>query len=69
MKRRISVLIFAACLLALMPAAVRAEEPVKLGVFFALSGPASSIGEPTRLVAQMVVDKINKEGGVSGRPI
>ena len=44
-----------------------AEEPISLGAFFALSGPAASIGEPTRLVAQMVVDKINKEGGVKGR--
>ena len=55
--------------LALAPAAARAEEPVKIGAFFALSGPASSIGEPTRLVAQMVADKINKEGGVKGRQI
>jgi branched-chain amino acid transport system substrate-binding protein len=69
MKRGVLILFFAASLLALMPAGVRAEEPVKIGAFFALSGPASSIGEPTRLVAQMVVDKINKDGGVSGRQI
>lgn len=45
------------------------SEPIKIGAFFALSGPASSIGTPTKLVAQMVVDKINKEGGINGRPI
>ncbi|MBZ4659984.1 MAG: transporter substrate-binding protein, partial [Desulfacinum sp.] len=33
------------------------------------SGPASSIGTPTKLVAEMVVDKINKEGGINGRPL
>ncbi len=61
--------LFTACLMVLFPVAVRAEEPIKIGAFFALSGPASSIGEPTRLVAQMVVDKINKEGGVNGKPL
>jgi len=40
-----------------------------MGAFFALSGPAANIGTPTKLVAQMVVDKINKEGGINGRPI
>jgi len=46
-----------------------AAEPVKIGAFFALSGPAASIGTPTKLVAQMVADKINKEGGINGQPI
>jgi branched-chain amino acid transport system substrate-binding protein len=46
-----------------------AAEPIRIGAFFALSGPASHIGTPTKLVAQMVVDKINKEGGIQGRPL
>jgi branched-chain amino acid transport system substrate-binding protein len=46
-----------------------AGEPIKIGAFFALSGPAANIGTPTKLVAQMVVDKINKEGGINGRSI
>ncbi len=46
-----------------------AAEPIRIGAFFALSGPAANIGTPTKLVAQMVVDKINKEGGIDGRPI
>jgi branched-chain amino acid transport system substrate-binding protein len=44
-------------------------EPIKIGAFFALSGPAANIGMPTKLVAQMVVEQINKEGGINGRPI
>jgi branched-chain amino acid transport system substrate-binding protein len=44
-------------------------ESIKVGAFFALSGPAANIGTPTKLVAQMAVDKINKEGGIGGRPI
>lgn len=46
-----------------------AQEPIKIGAFFDVSGPAASIGTPTKLVAEMVVEKINKEGGINGRPI
>ena len=46
-----------------------AAEPIKLGAFFDLSGRAAFIGTPTKLVAEMVVDKINREGGINGRPL
>ena len=45
------------------------QEPIKIGALFALSGPAAAIGMPTKLVAEMVVTKINKEGGINGRPL
>jgi branched-chain amino acid transport system substrate-binding protein len=51
------------------PSMAAKEGPIKIGAFFALSGPASNIGTPTKLVAQMVVDKINQEGGINGRKI
>jgi branched-chain amino acid transport system substrate-binding protein len=46
-----------------------AVDTIKIGAFFDLSGPAAFIGTPTKLVADMVVDKINKEGGVNGKKI
>lgn len=53
-----------------LPAATaQAADPVKIGAFFALSGPTAPVGTPTKLVAQMFVDKVNKEGGINGRPI
>jgi branched-chain amino acid transport system substrate-binding protein len=67
MRTRVAVIV-ALVLCCLAPAAF-AGEPVKIGAFFALSGPAANIGTPTKLVAQMVVDKINKEGGINGRPL
>jgi branched-chain amino acid transport system substrate-binding protein len=67
MKTRIAVVV-ALVLCCAAPAAF-AGEPIKIGAFFALSGPAANIGTPTKLVAQMVADKINKEGGINGRPI
>lgn len=46
-----------------------AAQPIKIGAFFALSGPAAFIGTPTKLVAEMVVDQINTAGGINGRPL
>ncbi len=46
-----------------------AEKAIKIGAFFALSGPAAFIGTPTRLVAEMAVAEINKKGGIHGRPL
>jgi branched-chain amino acid transport system substrate-binding protein len=46
-----------------------AADPIKIGAFFDLSGTAAFIGTPTKLVAEMVVEKINKEGGINGRPL
>src|SRR5512139_4211954 len=44
-------------------------EAIKLGAFFDLTGASSAIGTPTKLVAEMVVKKINGEGGIEGRPL
>jgi branched-chain amino acid transport system substrate-binding protein len=69
MKNRLSRVFLAVALISLMPLGAQAAEPIKIGAFFALSGPAANIGTPTKLVAEMVVNKINKEGGINGRPI
>ncbi len=63
------LLVLALVGLAIQPALAEKKEPIKIGAFFALSGPAAFIGTPTKLVAQMAVDQINKEGGINGRPI
>ena len=51
------------------PAPGLAAEPIKIGAFFALSGPAAFIGTPSKLVAEMVVEQINKDGGINGSPL
>lgn len=53
----------------LAPPMALAEDTIKIGAFFDLSGPASFIGTPTKLVAEMVVDKINKEDGINGKKL
>ena len=68
MKKWITILV-AIALVGTLSLSAQAAEPIKLGAFFALSGPNAPIGTPTKLVAEMVVDKINKEGGINGRKI
>jgi branched-chain amino acid transport system substrate-binding protein len=55
--------------LLLLAAPAMAEDTIKLGAFFDLSGRAAFIGTPTKLVAEMVVDKINSEGGINGKQL
>ena len=69
MVMRTRIVVTVALVLCCVSSASFAGESIKVGAFFALSGPAANIGTPTKLVAQMAVDKINKEGGIGGRPI
>jgi len=71
MKGKLAIILAVALVGVMVLSAPAAEkkEPIKLGAFFALSGPNAPIGTPTKLVAQMVVDQINKGGGINGRPI
>ena len=66
MKKLISTALASFSLLCLSTAAL-AAAPIKIGALFAVTGPASFLGEPERNTAQMVVDKINKAGGIKGR--
>jgi branched-chain amino acid transport system substrate-binding protein len=68
MKTRLTVA-FLIIGLFLIPGIGNSAEPIKLGAFFDLTGPSAAIGTPTKLVAEMVVKKINSEGGVNGRPL
>ncbi len=52
-----------------MAVGTASAEPIKVGAFFDLTGPSSAIGTPTKLVAEMVVKKINDEGGINGVPL
>ncbi|MBU5613939.1 ABC transporter substrate-binding protein [Geomonas azotofigens] len=68
MKKLVSTAFASFALLCLSTAAL-AAPPIKIGALFAVTGPASFLGEPERNTAQMVVDEINKAGGVKGRKL
>ena len=46
-----------------------AAQPIKIGALFAVTGPASFLGEPERNTAQMLIDEINRTGGIKGRQL
>lgn len=53
----------------LFAASAFAAAPIKIGGLFAVTGPAAFLGAPERNSAKMVVDEINKAGGVKGRKL
>ena len=47
----------------------RAEEPIRIGSFLAVTGPASFLGDPEKKTLEMYVEEINANGGVLGRQL
>jgi len=66
-RHRIRVLLAALAFAA--PAAVHAEEPIKVGALLAVTGPASFLGAPEARTLQLLADGLNAKGGVGGRKI
>jgi branched-chain amino acid transport system substrate-binding protein len=64
--------VFRACstlLLSLAAVPALAQEPIRIGAFLSVTGPASFLGDPEQKTLEMQVDKINAEGGVLGRKL
>ncbi len=67
---KVNVKIFLTVITALLMAgSVLASPPIKIGALFSVSGPAAFLGEPERNTAQMLVNEINKTGGIKGRQL
>ncbi|NLW04884.1 MAG: ABC transporter substrate-binding protein [Pseudomonadaceae bacterium] len=47
----------------------QAAEPIKIGSFLSVTGPASFLGDPELKTLEMYVERINAAGGVIGRPL
>jgi len=46
-----------------------AADPIKIGAVLSVTGPAAFLGDPQLKTLQLYVERINKEGGVLGRPL
>ena len=57
-----SALVLTAC-------TVFAAEPIKIGSVLSITGPAGYLGDPELKTLQMMVEDINKKGGVLGRQL
>ena len=49
--------------------ALAQPKEFKIGFFIALSGPAALFGPTQRACADLAAEKINKAGGIMGRPV
>jgi len=64
---RSSLALAGAALLALPGLA--ADEPLRVGAFLSVTGPAAFLGDPEQKTLEMEVERINAAGGVAGRKL
>ena len=62
----LSITIMACLLFSLSGFAESVKEPYKIGGIFAVTGPASFLGDPEKKSMEMVVEQINASGGIDG---
>src|SRR5690554_2808759 len=48
---------------------VQAADPIRIGSFLSVTGPASFLGDPELKTLELYVEQINDAGGVIGRPL
>jgi len=49
--------------------AVQAQEPIRIGSFLSVTGPAAFLGDPEQKTLELYVEKLNAGGGVLGRKL
>ncbi len=47
----------------------QAAEPIRIGAFLAVTGPAAFLGDPELKTLQMRIADLNSRGGLAGRPL
>jgi branched-chain amino acid transport system substrate-binding protein len=67
--KKFSVVLLAVLSVFLLVVNAYAKEPYKIGALFAVTGPASFLGEPEKNTAIMLQEQINKAGGINGHPL
>ncbi|HXH03592.1 MAG TPA: ABC transporter substrate-binding protein [Candidatus Competibacteraceae bacterium] len=62
-------LLAASVALGVFAGTAQAAEPIKIGAFLSVTGPAAFLGDPELKTLQHYIKKINDQGGVLGRPL
>lgn len=55
--------------LLLATATAVAQEPIRIGTFLSVTGPAAFLGDPEQKTLEMYVERINAAGGIGGRKL
>jgi branched-chain amino acid transport system substrate-binding protein len=59
----------AAAALAFSAVSIAQTEPIRIGAFLAVTGPAAFLGDPEQKTLELYVDRLNAAGGVLGRKL
>ncbi|HET6801365.1 MAG TPA: ABC transporter substrate-binding protein [Casimicrobiaceae bacterium] len=66
---RIAIRTCSALLLTAAAASSIAQEPIRIGTFLSVTGPAAFLGDPEQKTLEMYVERINAAGGIGGRKL
>ncbi|HKU86656.1 MAG TPA: ABC transporter substrate-binding protein [Casimicrobiaceae bacterium] len=55
--------------LAFAATAAFAQEPIRIGAFLSVTGPAAFLGDPEQKTLEMYVERLNAAGGIAGRKL
>lgn len=58
-----------AAVVALWCGVAQAQEPIRIGAFLAVTGPAAFLGDPEQKTLELYVERLNAAGGVLGRKL
>ena len=64
--KKVSLLFSGICLSFMFATTSSASGTIKIGALFAVTGPASFLGEPEKKTLELLVKEINEKGGVNG---
>ncbi len=59
----------AAATLSIIAAPAAAQEPIRIGAFLSVTGPAAFLGDPEQKTLELYIDRLNAAGGVLGRKL
>jgi len=68
-KKTVAAMSIAAGALGFAGTQANAAEPIKIGSFLAVTGPASFLGDPELKTLELYIDQLNEGGGILGRQI
>ena len=61
--------LLASAALAFISFAVQAQEPIRIGAFLSVTGPAAFLGDPEQKTLELYVERTNAAGGLLGRKL
>lgn len=67
MKHIVLTAMAGAMSLAMLATGATAQETIKVGGIFSVTGPAAPFGVPERDIVQILADNLNSEGGIDGK--